>query len=211
MGDPIQNNIGIKDDNITANAKASFTLEPRWEKVCSDEEAKILADQERLEILNRHNKELKELAATTTPDVYDNYPKYKFNSTPPSRLKRSAKAIVKSLDKANIMGGKYNLLELRDSNTGEEVFAINNEYEFIISDKIKKDEAVADIARALTQFMSGKDVDRIKYKAALIHCLAAMRTAEDSGCVDHLNCADDGGEFWHKAKRLAQECFNVRE
>ena len=29
--------------------------------------------------------------------------------------------------------------------------------------------------------------------------LAAMKEAHDVGCVDHLDCADDGGAFWYDA------------
>ena len=40
---------------------------------------------------------------------------------------------------------------------------------------------------------------------AVTDLLAAMKKAVDIGCVDHLDCADDGGAFWYDAMEQEKE------
>lgn len=37
--------------------------------------------------------------------------------------------------------------------------------------------------------------------------LEAMKEAERVGCVDHLDCCDDGGAFWYDAVERAEEAL----
>jgi len=36
-------------------------------------------------------------------------------------------------------------------------------------------------------------------EAMVERLVAAMKEAHNVGCVDHLDCCDDGGEFWYGA------------
>lgn len=36
----------------------------------------------------------------------------------------------------------------------------------------------------------------------------AMQEAKECGCVDHLDCADDGGEFWYAALTAGEAYLN---
>ena len=45
-----------------------------------------------------------------------------------------------------------------------------------------------------------RDIDRIDdLEKALRACVAAMKKSQSVGCTEHLDCCEDGGDFWHHA------------
>lgn len=44
-------------------------------------------------------------------------------------------------------------------------------------------------------------------KQALQSCVAAMQKSRDEGCTDHLDCCDDGGQFWYDAIENAEKAL----
>lgn len=48
-------------------------------------------------------------------------------------------------------------------------------------------------------------------KRALKDCIEAMKRAQDEGVVDHLDCCDDGGQFWYDALQNAESMMRRPE
>lgn len=50
-----------------------------------------------------------------------------------------------------------------------------------------------------------------KLENAVRSLLAAIKEAQDAGCIDHLDCCDDGGDFWYNAIEAANESLGEPE
>jgi len=47
-------------------------------------------------------------------------------------------------------------------------------------------------------------------RKALQACVDAMKKSVHDGSTDHLDCHDDGGQFWYEAVKNAEALLNVQ-
>lgn len=75
---------------------------------------------------------------------------------------------------------------------------------------ISKNQLISVLIQEALKTLNNRENPNAQLLTALKACVAAMRKSRDVGCTDHLDCCDDGGQFWWDALETADKLISNR-